>query len=61
MLEMSGPFWFSFTIVLIIVFIINYITQTYLMKKKDYKVDLNSVAILFTQSLVIVLLLTFIF
>jgi len=57
MLELSAHFWVS----LIVVFIINYISQTYLMKKKDHKINWNSIAILSIQSLVIALLLTFVF
>ncbi|MYL45725.1 hypothetical protein GLV94_08700 [Virgibacillus halodenitrificans] len=57
MLELSAPFWFSFIIVLIVVFIINYISQTYLMKKKEHKIIWKSAAILFAQSLAITIIL----
>lgn len=59
MLLLSAPFWFTFIIVLSIVFMINYISQTYLMKKNDHKVNRKSIAILSVQSLVIALLLNF--
>jgi len=59
MMLLSAPFWFTFIIVLIIVFMINYISQTYLMKKNDHKVNRKSIAILSVQSLVIALLLNF--
>ncbi len=61
MLVFSAPFWFTFIIVLIIVFIINYISQTYLIKKTDHKIGWNSIAILSVQSLMIAIVLTFIF
>ena len=51
---------FDFIVVLIIVFIINYIVQTILMKKKDHKIKLKSVVILLIQSVIISLLLYFV-
>lgn len=57
MLELSAPFWFGFIVVLVIVFIINYISQTYLMKKEGHKINWNSVVVLFIQSLVITIIL----
>lgn len=59
MLSLSAPFWFTFIIALSIVFMINYISQTYLMKKDDHKVNRKSIVIHSVQSLVIALLLTF--
>lgn len=60
MLLLSAPFWFTFIIVLSIVFMINYVSQTYLMKKKDHKINRKSITILSIQSLAIALLLTFV-
>jgi hypothetical protein len=51
------PFLFSFLITLVIVLIINFISQTYLMKKNDYKISWESVAVLLIQSLLITVLL----
>jgi hypothetical protein len=51
------PFLFSFLITLVIVLIINFISQTYLMKKNDYKIRWKSVAVLLIQSLLITVLL----
>lgn len=60
MVTYKTNFIFAFIIVLIIVFIINYISQTFLMKKKDHKLELKSVGILLVQSVIISLLLYFV-
>lgn len=60
MLLLTAPFWFTFIIVLSIVFMINYISQSYLMKKNDHKINRKSIAILSVQSLAIALLLNFV-
>lgn len=39
---------------------INYISQSYLMKKNDHKINRKSIAILSVQSLAIALLLNFV-
>ncbi|PLR79246.1 hypothetical protein CU633_00470 [Bacillus sp. V3-13] len=57
MLVIKSPFWFSFIAVLIIVLLINFVAQTYLMKKNNYKVKWKSVVVLVFQSLLITLLL----
>ncbi|MGN7942415.1 hypothetical protein [Virgibacillus sp. 6R] len=49
----KSPFWFTFIIVFIVLFLINFITQTYLMKKEDYKISWGSIVVLVFQGIVI--------
>ncbi|MDQ0225837.1 hypothetical protein CHH83_22405 [Bacillus sp. 7586-K] len=49
----KSPFWFTFIIVFIVLFLINFISQTYLMKKEDYKISWGSIVVLVFQGIVI--------
>lgn len=56
-MTIEAPFLFSFLVTLVIVLIINFISQTYLMRKNDYKIKWKSVVVLLIQSLLITVLL----
>jgi hypothetical protein len=60
MVIIESNFLFNFLVVLIIVLIINFISQTYLMKKNNYKVKWKSLIVLLIQSLLITILLNWI-
>lgn len=51
------PFLLAFVSVFAIVFIIHYISQTYLLKKKEFKTSRSSILILLVQSAAITALL----
>ncbi|OAH59865.1 hypothetical protein AWH49_18245 [Domibacillus aminovorans] len=54
------PFIFGFIFTLFIVLVINYITQTYLLKKNNHKIDFKSFGIILLQSILISVILTFV-
>ncbi|GAE33676.1 hypothetical protein JCM9157_697 [Halalkalibacter akibai JCM 9157] len=49
----TSPFWFSLTFVFIIMFIINYLTQALIIKKKGRIISWGFVGILLVQSLIV--------
>ncbi|CDQ18562.1 hypothetical protein SAMN05192559_101826 [Halobacillus karajensis] len=57
MLTVDSPFLFTLLIVFIVVFVINFISQTYLMRKENYKIRWKSMSIIIVQTLLITLIL----
>ncbi|WP_409291400.1 hypothetical protein [Peribacillus sp. SCS-37] len=53
----STPFWFVFLCVAVLLFVINFITQTYIMRVESFKTSRKSLIVLGMQSLVITILL----
>ncbi len=56
----TSPFWFSLTIVIIIMFIINYITQAFILKEKGKIISSGFIFVLLAQSLAITIILEFV-
>ncbi len=52
----TSPFWFSLIIVIIIMFIINYLTQAFIMKKEGKIISWGFTLVLLIQSLVITII-----
>lgn len=56
----TSPFWFSLLIVMIIMFLINYLVHAFISKKKGKILTWGFVSVLLIQSLVITILFEFI-
>lgn len=57
MLPFSSTLWFTFIIVFVLVFITNYVSQTYLKKKKGFKLSWGTILVSAIQSMVITFLI----
>ncbi|WP_409296873.1 hypothetical protein V1498_03205 [Peribacillus sp. SCS-26] len=53
----SSPFWLGFLFVAVLLFVINFITQTYVMRVESFTTSRKSLIVLGMQSLVITILL----
>jgi len=56
----TSPFWFSLIVVIIIMFIINYLAKAFILKEKGKIISLSFIFVLLIQSLVITVILEFI-